>query len=79
MVVAYIPGRLGSIYLLQDWLGADAIWWSFPIGGAFSLLLTLAYYLHGGWRNIQLLATVEEAEEFVQSECEPTGRILPNG
>ncbi len=79
MVLAYIPGRLGSIYLLNDSIGADAIWWSFPIGGALSLLLTFAYYWQGSWRNIRLLATVEEAEEFVQSEGEPTGRILPNG
>ncbi len=79
MVLAYIPGRLGSIYLMEDWIGADAIWWSFPIGGALSLIMTAAYYLQGGWRNIRLLATLEEAEEFVQSEAEPTGRMLPNG
>ncbi|AZI37029.1 MATE family efflux transporter [Caenibius tardaugens] len=79
MVLAYIPGRLGSIYGLQGAIGADAIWWSFPIGGALSLIMTAAYYLQGSWRNIRLLATIEEAEEFVQSEAEPTGRILPNG
>ena len=79
MILAYIPGRLGSIFLMQDWIGADAIWWSFPIGGALSLLLTAAYYVQGGWRNIRLLATVEEAEEFVQSEGEPTARVHPNG
>ncbi len=79
MILAYIPGRLGSIYLMHGWIGADAIWWSFPIGGALSLILTFAYYVQGGWRNIRLLATIEEAEEFVQSEGEPTGRMLPNG
>ena len=79
MILAYIPGRLGSIFLMQDWIGADAIWWSFPIGGALSLLLTAAYYVQGGWRTIRLLATVEEAEEFVQSEGEPTARVHPNG
>ena len=79
MILAYIPGRLGSMYALQGTIGADAIWWSFPIGGALSLIMTAAYYLQGGWRNIRLLATLEEAEEFVQSEAEPTGRILPNG
>jgi hypothetical protein len=25
-----------------------------------------------------LLATIEEAEEFVQSEADPTARMLPN-
>ena len=79
MILAYIPGRLGSVYALNDWIGADAIWWSFPIGGALSLIMTAAYYFQGSRRNIRLLATLEEAEEFVQSEAEPTGRILPNG
>jgi putative MATE family efflux protein len=78
MVIAYIPGRLGAVFALRASLGADAIWWSFPIGMALSLVMTAAYYFQGSWRKISLLATVEEAEEFVQSEADPTGRMLPN-
>ncbi len=81
MVIAYIPGRLGAVFLLQPLIGADAIWWSFPIGGGLSLAMTVAYYFQGSWRNAALMAPValEEAEEFVQSEADPAGRMLPNG
>jgi putative MATE family efflux protein len=78
MIVAYVPGRLGAIVVLKPLIGTDALWWSFPVGSVLSLLLTAAYYLHGSWRKIALLATVEEAEEFVQSESDPAGRLLPN-
>ncbi|HEX7822597.1 MAG TPA: MATE family efflux transporter [Sphingobium sp.] len=79
MVIAYIPGRLGAAYILRPSMGADAIWWSFPIGAALSLVLTYAYFRHGGWRKDAMLASVEEAEELCQSEAEPAGRILPSG
>ena len=49
------------------------------VSAAVSLLLTIAYYRWGSWRRISLLATMEEAEEFVQSESDPAGRLLPNG
>lgn len=78
MIVAYVPGRLGAVYLLRSHLGAEAIWWSFPIGTALSLAMNAVYYYWGNWRGISLLATIEEAEEFVQSEADPTGRMLPN-
>jgi Na+-driven multidrug efflux pump len=79
MVLAYVPGRLGVALALTPRLGIEALWWSFPISAAVSLLLTIAYYFWGGWRQISLLATMEEAEEFVQSESDPAGRLLPNG
>jgi len=81
MVLAYIPGRLGVVFLLKPVIGADAIWWSFPIGGALSLAMTAGYYFQGGWRSAALLVPVEaeEVEEFVQSEADPAGRMLPNG
>lgn len=78
MIIAYIPGRLGAILALRTVLGLDAIWWSFPIGGAVSLALTTAYYLKGGWRGAALIATIDEVEEFVLAETEPAGRMLPN-
>ena len=65
--------------VLAPFLAIEALWWSFPISAAVSLLLTIAYYFWGGWRKISLLATMEEAEEFVQSESDPAGRLLPNG
>jgi putative MATE family efflux protein len=78
LIVAYIPGRLGAIYALRPLIGDDAIWWSFPIGSAISLALTGAYYMYGPWRQSRMIATVEEAEEFVQATAEPAGRMMPN-
>ncbi|HEX7871630.1 MAG TPA: MATE family efflux transporter [Sphingobium sp.] len=79
MIISYIPGRLGAAYALKGMLGPDAIWWSFPIGAGLSLVLTIAFYLHGSWRNGNMLASVEEGEEFCQSEADPAARPAPTG
>ena len=43
--------------LLMPLLGADAIWWSFPVGTIGSAALALAYYRWGGWRKNKLMVT----------------------
>ncbi len=78
LIIAYIPGRLGAIFSLRPLIGDDAIWWSFPLGSAVSLALTAAYYIYGPWRQSRMIATMEEAEEFVQATADPAGRMLPN-
>lgn len=40
---------------LQPWLGADAIWWSFPAGCVGAAVLALAYHRWGRWRERPLL------------------------
>jgi len=47
--------------LMPAW-GADAIWWSFPIGSGTSMLLLLAYYRFGGWRKARMLEQQPVAE-----------------
>ncbi|MCE7796704.1 MATE family efflux transporter [Sphingobium sufflavum] len=76
--VAYLPGRLGSVLLLKPLIGSDAIWWSYPIGGVISVLLTGSYYRWGDWRGLTLAVSAEEAGEMVQAEADPAGRMLPN-
>ncbi len=51
LCVTLYPVRLGTYHLLYPMLGADAIWWSFPIGMAASMLLAAAAYWRGGWRD----------------------------
>jgi len=41
---------------LQPALGMDAIWWSFPASSLVSMLLSLAYYRYGRWRQARMLA-----------------------
>ena len=49
---------------LQPALGADAIWWSFPVSSLVSMLLSLAYYRWGGWRKAKMMDTPPHAEEL---------------
>jgi putative MATE family efflux protein len=47
--------RLPFAWALGPTLGADAIWWSFPLGSLTSMLLLLAYYRFGGWKKAHML------------------------
>ena len=40
---------------MQPVLGVDAIWWSFPASALVAMLLSLAYYRWGGWRQARML------------------------
>ncbi len=43
-----------AVALLPRW-NADAIWWSFPLGSGVAMLLSVAYYRFGGWRDARML------------------------
>jgi MATE family, multidrug efflux pump len=47
--------RLPFAWGLSPSWGADAIWWSFPIGSGTSMILLLAYYRFGGWKKARML------------------------
>ena len=51
---------------LQPVLGVDAIWWSFPVSAAVSMVLSLAYYRWGRWRQARMLP------------CEPDEVAIPS-
>ncbi len=40
---------------LQPRWGADAVWWSFPVSAACAMVLSLAYYRWGKWREARML------------------------
>jgi putative MATE family efflux protein len=40
---------------LQPTLGEDAIWWSFPASSLVSMVLSLAYYRWGRWREAKMM------------------------
>ena len=44
-----------AVALLRTW-GADAIWWSFPLGSLAAMTLSFAYYRLGSWRTARMLA-----------------------
>ncbi len=49
--------RIPFAYLMTPLWGADAIWWSFPLGSGTSMLLLAAYYRFGGWKKARMLGS----------------------
>ncbi|SDM67856.1 putative efflux protein, MATE family [Oryzisolibacter propanilivorax] len=60
LAVALWGIRVPLAWGLQDRLGVDAIWWSFPVSAVAAMLMTMAYYRFGRWRRARLLAPGEE-------------------
>ncbi|MCC2975417.1 MATE family efflux transporter [Sphingomonas sp. PL-96] len=56
LIVAMFLIRIPFAELLIPRLGADAIWWSFPLGTITSSILTALYYRYGNWRKTRLIA-----------------------
>ncbi|MFC5742298.1 MATE family efflux transporter [Dyella tabacisoli] len=44
-----------ALTMIPAW-GSDAIWWSFPLSAMISMLLAVAYYRWGGWRDARMLS-----------------------
>ena len=78
IAIALYPVRLGFYYLTYDWLGADAIWLvvhrrldrrrSRSAGGSTAI---------PDWRKHAVAETSEEAQEQIQADGEPAGRMVP--
>lgn len=73
MIVAFsvIVVRIGFTMVMEPFWRADAIWWSYPVSSAVSMLMALAYYRFGGWRKASMLAQPKGAlEQEVSVPCE---------
>jgi Na+-driven multidrug efflux pump len=55
LFIAFWVVRIPFAYIFVDRMGADAIWWSYPLGSLVSLLLAVAYYRWGRWRSAHML------------------------
>jgi putative MATE family efflux protein len=77
IAIALYPIRLGFYFLTYDWLGADAIWWGFPVSAAAALILGWWFYHYTGWRRRAEPETSEEAQEQSNADGEPAGRMTP--
>jgi Na+-driven multidrug efflux pump len=67
LTVSMFPVRLGAALGLGGWLGADALWWSFPLGSAVSLFLAASYYRLGTWRRAHIGPTKSRVEAEQQA------------
>ena len=75
VAVALFPVRLGFYEATYSWLGADAIWLSFPVGAAVGLALGWYFYHHFDWRSAVGTQSPELAAEGANAEGQPTGRM----
>lgn len=48
--------RIPFAILMQPVLGIDAIWWSFPVSALSAMLMSMAYYRWGRWRQAKMMA-----------------------
>lgn len=55
MVISMYPVRFGFYHLAYPAMGAEAIWWSYPVGSGISVVLIWLVYRFVDWRRIGLL------------------------
>ena len=81
LAVGLVPVRFGYIFATYGWLGADAIWTSFPVSSTINFALAAAYYWKGGWRKARMTAQpgVDECIEEAEATREPGGALNPAG
>ena len=68
LVISMVGVRIPFAALLIPRFGADAIWWSFPLGTITSALLTSLYYLRGGWRRARMMRDEPQAPPAESAE-----------
>jgi putative MATE family efflux protein len=81
LVIGLYPVRLGFALGAYRWLGADALWLSFPVSSLSNMALAVGFYLHGGWRKARMAIQPDPNECIEESEAttEPGGRLNPAG
>jgi putative MATE family efflux protein len=55
LTVSMLLMRVPFAYFMIPHFGAEAIWWSFPLGTLTSSALTALYFRYGGWRKVRML------------------------
>ena len=55
LAITMLGVRLPMAWGLQPLWGIEALWWSFPLSALISLLLSLAYFRWGAWKQNTLL------------------------
>lgn len=79
LAIGLYPVRFGFALGAYPWLGADALWYSFPVSSFANMAMAIAFYLHGGWRKARMQIPPSADELLEEAECatEPGGRISP--
>jgi putative MATE family efflux protein len=75
LTVSLFGVRIAFAKAFEPSLGADAIWWSFPLSMAVAMVLSLAYYRWGGWRKARMGPITPPAREVEDAPI--TGAGVP--
>jgi putative MATE family efflux protein len=62
MIISLWGVRVPMASLLEPHWGADAIWYSFPVGSSMTCILAGGYFLWGGWRKSRMLDMTPSAD-----------------
>ncbi|NUR12624.1 MAG: MATE family efflux transporter, partial [Bradyrhizobium sp.] len=82
LAIGLVPIRLGFAAGAYPWLGADALWLSFPVSSLANILMAIAFYKHGGWKRARMGAPPVDPDECLEeslADAEPGGRLNPAG
>ena len=81
LAITLYPARIGFALAFRSIMGADAIWWSFPISSCIALAMGSYYYRRGSWRAEKMIVPQEpeHGAEQAHATSEPAGRLHPTG
>jgi putative MATE family efflux protein len=63
LILSLLAVRVPLAEAFIDRLGADSVWWSFPLSSAFAATLAVLYYKYGGWRSAHMEAVTTQSPE----------------
>ena len=69
LAIGLLPVRIGFAWLGRDWLGADALWWSFPASTLANLVLAVLYFRSGRWKQARM--AVSEGPQPIPQPAQP--------
>jgi putative MATE family efflux protein len=80
MLISLWVIRVPFALFLQPYIGADAIWWAFPVGSISSCLMAGAWFRWGPWRKSRLLDEIGKGRIPESGPGEPgLGEDAPAG
>jgi putative MATE family efflux protein len=82
LFISMYPVRLGFVSATDQWLGADALWLSFPVGMVSTMLMAIVLYRGGGWKRSSIAPQAidqDECVELARADAEPGGAFQPTG
>ncbi|HET7267021.1 MAG TPA: MATE family efflux transporter [Oleiagrimonas sp.] len=55
LVISLWGLRIPFAWVMREYMGPDAVWWSYPLASACTLIMALVYYRFGRWREAKMM------------------------